>query len=399
MESGQGQPLMGEPMRSHFLLEEDTAFVNHGSYGAAPRQVLEARAKMLQQLDSHPDRWFRSDLEPLYKEALGEVAEFVGAQPDNIVFVTNATSAVNAVLKGLRLNKGDVLLVTEHTYPACRLAAEAAAERYGANLAIVPITLPVTEEGWLADLEKTLLSERAKGGKVRLALLDHISSPSALVFPISKAILLLHSYEVEVLVDGAHAPGQIDLNLEMLDADYYTGNLHKWCYAPRSAAFLWVATRHRETVRPLVTSHLHRSSMNDQFFMQGTMDHTPYLSTRPALQFYRWLGGLPGLHAHVTPLLDWAEEMLCCALGTQPLPAPQSMKAPWMRVVGLPSLPPRYALSREAGIAFMKDLYTEHRVVAAVVVVAKRPWLRISGNCYSTKQDFIKLKDAVLTYL
>ena len=153
------------------------------------------------------------------------------------------------------------------------------------------------------------------------------------MFPVKQIIQELHKLGVLVLIDGAHAPGQLELNFEELGADFYTGNLHKWCYAPKGCAFLWVSQQFRSTLEPLVTSHLYKQSLQNQFFMQGTMDHTPFLCAKTALEFYSDQGGRESLTEYVTPLLDWAQQMLCHHLNTSILPVPSSMVAPFMRVL------------------------------------------------------------------
>ena len=168
---------------------------------------------------------------------------------------------------------------------------------------------------------------------IKLVIIDHISSPSALVFPVKDIVQQLHDLGVAVLVDGAHAPGQLNLDLEDIGADFYTGNLHKWCYAPKGCAFLAVSDKFRSSLQPLVTSHLYKQDLQDQFFMQGTMDHTPYLMAKKALQFYHENGGREALVRYTTPLLDWAQQMLCHSLNTTVLPVPHSMVAPFMRVL------------------------------------------------------------------
>ena len=160
---------------------------------------------------------------------------------------------------------------------------------------------------------------------VKLVIIDHISSPSAIVFPVQKICIELKKLGVLVLVDGAHAPGQNSLNVEELGADFYTGNLLKWCYAPRGSAFLWVSPDMQGQIEPLVTSHMYNKSMADQFFMQGTADHTAYLCTRTGLQFYSQSGGLPALLDHTQALLDWAAEMLAEAFRTEQLQVPRNV--------------------------------------------------------------------------
>jgi len=198
-------------------------------------------------------------------------------------------------------------------------------------------------------------------------------------------------------VDGAHAPGQLPLHLESLGVDFYTGNLHKWCFAPRGSAFLWVAPKHKEFIQPLVTSWLYGKTMRDQFFMQGTMDHTPYLCVKQALKFYRSLGGRTAILDYVTPLLDWAQQMLCHALGTPVLPVPASMQAPYMRVLRLPENN-KYTAIREDAEKFIDAIISE-RVIVIIVAFSGHLWLRISGNVYNCREDYIILKDKLMEML
>ena len=221
-------------------------------------------------VESHPDRWFRVLLPQLYEKARLAVADYVGSSPDNFVFVTNATTAVNTVVKHLKLGPEDMILCTSHTYNACYKAVDSAVSRADADIITIDISIPIRSE---QDIVEQIVETCRKNVGVRLAVIDHISSPSALVFPVAEITRRLQQLGVLVLVDGAHAPGQLDLQLDQLGADFYTGNLHKWCFAPKGSAFLWVSPAHRASLEPLVTSHLHGQSLQDQFYMQGTMDH------------------------------------------------------------------------------------------------------------------------------
>ena len=291
---------------------------------------MEERFRLLQKIETHTDRWFRSTLRPLYEESRIKVAEYVGANPDNLVFVTNATMGVNTIVKELDLRPEDMILCTSHTYNACTNAVDSAVRRAGADIVIVDITVPIRSE---EDFVKLLVETCEKNVGVKLAVIDHISSPSALVFPVKEIVRRLHELGVLVLIDGAHAPGQLDLDLEDIGADFYTGNLHKWCFAPKGTAFLWVSDQFRDSLQPLVTSHLYKGTLQDQFYMQGTMDHTAYIAAKTGIEFYDSLGGREALDAYTRPLLDWAQQMLSLALGTSILPVPASMVAPFMRVL------------------------------------------------------------------
>jgi len=228
-------------------------------------------------------------------------------------------------------------------------------------------------------------------------IIDHISSPSGIVFPVERIIRELHKLGVLVLVDGAHAPGQLPLSLEKLGADFYIGNLHKWCYAPRGCAFLWVNKKHRDGMHPLVTGHNYKQDFKLQFFNQGTRDQTSYLCTNAALQFYRRCGGMKGIQGHTTDLLDWAQQMLCHELGTSVLAIPPSLQAPNMRVLKLPQLK-GYGIRQEESERLMTDMILKHNCVTCVNFFSGELYLRISANVYNTREDYITLKDILLTH-
>jgi len=386
-------PEFGKPIRNLFLLEEGTVFTNHGSYGAVPREVMEKRVQLLHTAEAHPDRWFRTTVRPLYDSAIADVANFVGADPKNLVFVQNATAAVNTVLKNLVLGPEDIILSNSHSYNACNNAIESAIKRCNADTLSLDLRFPIRSEEEIVE-QVVEICKRNTG--IRLAMVDHISSPSAIVFPIATLAQQLHKLGVLLLVDGAHAPGQLNLDLETLGADFYTGNLHKWCFAPRGSAFLWVAPKHRESIQPLVTSHLYKQDLTDQFFMQGSMDQTSYLSCSAALDFYKRLGGRAALVDYAKPLLDWAQQMLCHALGTPVLPIPPNMQAPFMRVLRLPPVAKYSPPCRDLAETFMNDISASDHVVTVITAFSGYLWLRISANVYSSKEDYIHLKDALL---
>merc|ERR1719334_505043 len=215
---------------------------------------MDERIRLLNLAESHPDRWYRRTLRPLYDEAINEVAEFVGANPNNIVFVQNATAAVNTVLKNLVLGPEDIILSNSHSYNACNNAIESAIKRCNADTLSLDLRFPIRSE---EEMVEQMVEICKRNAGIRLAMIDHISSPSAIVFPIAALAAQLHKLGVLLLVDGAHAPGQLDLDLENLGADFYTGNLHKWCFTPRGCAFLWISPSHRDSIQPLVTRSMH----------------------------------------------------------------------------------------------------------------------------------------------
>lgn len=385
----------GLQARQDFYLEDGTAFTNHGSYGTVPRPVMQERFRLLQEMELNPDRWFRKTLRERYDENVRVLADFVGADPNNLVFVTNATTAVNTVVKNLVLGPEDIILLNSHTYGACAKAIDCAVRKCGADMLSLDIILPIRSEDQLID---QVVEACKRNVGIRLAIIDHISSPSAIVFPVARLAQELHKLGVWLLVDGAHAPGQLELNLEELGADFYTGNLHKWCFAPRGSAFLWVNPRHRDSVQPLVTSHNYQKDLADQFFFQGTADHTPYLCVSAALDFYKSYGGMTEIREYTTELLDWAQQMLCHALGTSVLPIPSSLQAPNMRVLKLPKLK-HYAVNSVDSEKMMTHLADGSGCVAVVVCFSGFLWLRISANIYNTKEDYLALKSIIMEHV
>jgi isopenicillin-N epimerase len=316
-------------LRSHWLLAPDIDFLNHGSFGACPRVVLQAQRKIQDDLEREPIRFLapERELEAKLDEVRQGVADLVNIDTQDIAFVRNATDGVNAVLRSFPFQPGDEVVVTNHGYNACINAAHYAVTGASATLMTAFIPFPsVDNEAVLKAIEETFTD------RTKLLLIDHVTSFSGLVLPLERIIKLAHRYHIRVLVDGAHAPGMVPVDLKQLNADYYTANHHKWLCGPKASGFLYVRKAFQSEVRPTVISHAAnrarpgRSRFIAEFDWGGTYDPSPLLALPASIQFLTGLrpGGLQGLMNGNRQLALEARDVLIRGLGIEP-PAPQEM--------------------------------------------------------------------------
>ncbi|MET0552299.1 MAG: aminotransferase class V-fold PLP-dependent enzyme [Vicinamibacteria bacterium] len=314
------------PLASLWTLDPDVQYLNHGSFGACPRAILERQWELRLEMEREPVDFLARHWSRRLAEARAEVAAFLGAQAQDLAFVGNATGGVNAVLRGLELQPDDEILVTDHAYSACRKAAQFVARRRGARLVTATVPFPIDSADTIVERVLAGVSPRT-----RLALLDHVTSPTGLVFPIERLVAELRERGVDTLVDGAHAPGMVPLALDALGAAYYTGNAHKWLCAPKGTAFLHVRRDRQTAVHPLVISHGYDPEQDGRRFVEefdwtGTSDATGWLVLPECLRYLAGLlpGGWPEMQARNRALALRARDLLCDALGTA-APAPDAL--------------------------------------------------------------------------
>jgi isopenicillin-N epimerase len=372
-------------LASHWTLDPDITFLNHGSFGATPRSVLEKQTELRARLEREPVKFMVRELESMLDAARSELAEFVGADPQDVAFVSNATTGVNAVLRSLHLEAGDELITTTHEYNACRNALDFVADRAGARVVAVDIPLPVRSED---EIAARILE--AVGRRTRLILIDHVTSPTAIVMPIAK---IAHECGVPILVDGAHGPGQVEVDLSALGVSFYTANCHKWMCAPKGCAMLWVRHDLQPSVRPAVISHGANSPRTDrcrfllEFDWMGTLDPTPWLCVGDSIRAIGAMvpGGWPEVRARNHALAVEARKILLDAVGGEPI-CPASMLGA-MAAVKI----------ADGGMELGDILFEKHGIEVPIVPFpcAGKRLVRVSAHLYNTREEYALLAAAL----
>jgi isopenicillin-N epimerase len=383
--------------RRFWELKPGTVFLNHGSFGACPKPVLALQVELRRELEAEPVQFLWRRYEERLEPARRALAKFVGAPAKDIVFTTNATTGVNAVLRSLKLKRGDELLTTNVDYNACRNVLNEVVRQTGAKLVVAEIPFPLQSA---AQITEAILEAVTK--RTRLALLDHVTSNTALVLPLRDIIRALEAYGVETLVDGAHAPGMLPLNLRELRPTYYAANLHKWGCAPKGAAFLYVRPDCQKQLQPAVISHGNNRTrpgftpFQDRFDWAGTFDPTAWLCVPEAI---RWMGQLlPGgwkeLREQNHQLAIQARKILCDRLEVTP-PCPEDLLGSMATI----QLPPRFQNRKASGKIDREQLALYDRFGIEVPLsrfgTPAQRWLRVSAQIYNSPAEYEYLADAL----
>jgi isopenicillin-N epimerase len=350
-------------MREGFLLDPEVAYFNHGGYGACPVEVFEEYQRRQLELERDPTAFFTRVFEEATYEARAALAAFVGARTEDLVFAANATSALNAVIRSLRIRPNEEILTTKHEYGAIL-------RTLGFIRANVVLVEP---DELIANI----------GIRTRAVVVSHITSPSALVLPIEEICAAARQAGVFTIVDGAHAPGHVPLDIEAMWPDVYAGNCHKWLCAPKGSGFLWVRPEHQDWIEPLVISwgYHDAADFGERHGWQGTRDPAAYLAVPKAIE----------IHARFDPaqakaLADEAEKALA-TYGLRPL---RGTRSPFMRALTIRTTDPETVARR---------LYDEHRVEVPVYDWEGTALLRVSVGPYNDEADLERLVDAVRAVL
>jgi isopenicillin-N epimerase len=392
------------PHHAAWLLDEKITFLNHGSFGACPQTVLVEQSRLRERMEREPLLFLWREIEEELDNAREQLALFLRADPLELAFVTNATSAVNAVIRSLDLIPGDELVTTNHAYNACHNVLKECTRRAKAKVVVAQVPFPITSPQQVIKAVMDAVTPRTK-----LVLLDHVTSPTALIFPVEELTALLEERGIDVMIDGAHAPGMLPLDFKHFRPAYYTGNLHKWVCAPKGSAFLHVRKDRQRGIQPAVISHGYntpragRTPFHDAFDWQGTQDVTAWLAVPAALRFCERLlpGGWPALMDTNRSLAVAARQFLSERLSLEP-PCPESMLGA-MATLPLPAnleeLPaplPRSVDSRFDPL--QTRLFERFRIEVPVIKFGQpaRRWFRVCAQAYNTPDDYTRLSDALI---
>lgn len=381
------------PLRDHlaseWMLEPGVDFLNHGSFGAVPRVVFEEQTEWRRRIEAAPVEVIARRRLELIDAAKEPVGRWLGMRSEDFGLVTNATEGVNAVLHSLTFRPGDELLTTTHVYNAVRQAMKFTCARSGAAYREVDVPLPVGSPSEIADAVMGALS-----GRTRLVVIDHVTSPTAMVYPVESIVAACAARGVDVLIDGAHAPGMIPLNVDAIGAAYYSGNLHKWSFAPRGAAFLWVRPDKQAQIHPTVVSHHYNEGFCREFSWQGTRDFSAWLATPRAVQLTAALGG-DAVRDHNHAMAVWAHQLLLERLNVpHPLtPLDGSMLGSMAAV----ELPPRLAALGDPELeSLQQTLYARHRLEVPLMRLSpKTLLLRVSCQVYNTPRQYERVAEVI----
>jgi isopenicillin-N epimerase len=385
---------MNFPTYSHLAkywgLNKDIVYLNHGSFGATPTAVLEKQQQYQKEMEAEAIEFYIDNLPNLLNESKTALANFVGTSTHNIVFTQNTTTGVNTILKSIIGREGDEWLTTNHGYGACVHALKHYAAKNKCEVVVAAVDYPVkTEEDMIAAIEKSITP------KTTIALIDYVTSASAIIFPVKKIIELLHSKGIKVIIDAAHCPGMIDFSIDDLQPDFFIANCHKWICSPKGSAFIYVAPEHQQMISPLVISHYNDSQVGEaahwsnQFMWDGTHDYSAYICVKEALEHLPTLhqDGWAGIKKHNRELAFTAATKIAEALKVQ-LPAPKELLG---SIINIPmpngETPEKFFHHNQA---LKNKLFKRYNVEVPVFLFPKAPqqWMRISAQLYNSMEQY-----------
>jgi isopenicillin-N epimerase len=380
--------MITDKARDLFPIKEGLVYLNHGGFGVTPHEVMERRTGILQEIEEAPSSFFIHSCREKWHSVAAYVAKRLGVAADSLALVDNATDGINAVLRAFPIKPGDEILITSMAYGAIDLAADYFASRHGATLVRLPIAFPSPRPESCLDALKSAIGPRTK-----LAILDHITSSTALVLPLAEMATVCAERGVAVLVDGAHVPGNISFDISSIPVDWYVANLHKWYFVPRGCGFLWAAPHRRCGLLPNILSWEIKQGFPHSFEWTGTRDPSAWLSIPAAFAFMDRFGEAD-VRNHNHRLLREGMTLLADDWHVH-IDTPDSMIGS-MTLVPLPDELP-YSADERGRVRLQKRLWDEFGIeVNPSFSYNNKIWLRLSAQIYNSLDDYEELSRAIL---
>ena len=370
---------------TEWLIDPAVAYLNHGGFGALPREVADAAERIRLDIEANPTDVLMRQWQGRVDAVRDRLATLLRGNASELVFVANATAGTAAVIASLALSAGDEVVTTDHRYPAVQSQLGVTAARRGVR--IVETHVPV--DATAAEIVDAVLGN--VGPRTRLVAVDQIASPTGLHFPVRELVAAVHAAGLPILIDAAHAPGQVDVDLDALDADFWVGNLHKWVCSPRACAVMRVAPQWQDVVRPMVASNHYAEGFRAAFDWTGTHDSVPLFAIPAALDFWDHLGW-EAVRAHQHALVTDGAHHVADVLGTRVAVRDELTAA--MRLVELPR-----PLSIEEGIEVAGRLTTDHKVTAHLTHHAGSSYVRMCGQLYNVPEHYERLAQGLSALL
>lgn len=381
-------------LKNQFLLDNKVTFLNHGSFGACPKVIFNEYQSWQKKLENQPVKFldqFR-DFGPNMTNVREALSKKINCNVNNLVPVVNATTGLNAIIKSLHFKKGDEVIISNHEYGALEKTWQFIKTKYKIKITIAKVSLPITsEEKFIKDFVKKFTS------KTKILFLSHITSPTALLFPIKKLVQIAKQHKIITIIDGAHAPGHIDLNLKNLNADFYSGNCHKWMMSPKGAAFMWSSSKYKNHLDPLIVSHgwnkksnstnqkgaLGNSRFIDMFEYNGTKDPAAWLSVPASIKYINDKKNTKLFITQSKVLYNFALKL--SKTFKMPLLGDRKFLPPLMISVPIPKV---------KEIEFQRKLYKNYKIEIPIIPWENKSFARISYQLYNSIKDLEKLEYA-----
>ena len=371
--------MYGRELLNEFYLDRNIKYLNHGSFGATPKCVVEEGRRIVELMEREPVRFFTDKYPMMYSRSIEKLADFIKCDIDNLALIENATSGINTILRSFQhfIKPGDHIITTNHVYPAVLNSLEFFCERNGADLKIINIPFPLESKEQILEIIEDELTP-----KVALAVFDHITSSTGLIMPAKEMSQLAKEHGAITVIDGAHAPGMIQPEIEKTGCDFYLGNCHKWLFAEKGCAFLWANDYYRQRIHPLTISHNYGGSFIKEFEWVGTRNPSSWFSLPKAIDFYDEHGGKEIMKRNRELVLE-AGKMIVADLDTK-----QNISEDMTGSILTLQLPQEIEGDQKKATELTREVYRRHNTELMFTPFDGKIFFRLSAQIYNELGDY-----------